>query len=536
MKSIITFLLIGFIIFSNANSQAQKVNVIWGPEQKIATNKREQSYLIGHDGNGGMYSLREISGAITRRFIEHYDQNGILLKSRKFRIKNEGGTQFFGGIFFNEGKMYLLTYRFKISNRINSLCIQDIDPVSLTVSKNFQTKVEAPYKWQPFQFQNQFYLREANDKIYVVNIAPDLLTDGTVICINVFDKEFNLQWKHFQGLEYDKNLFRLEDYDIDRNETIRVMASIYEDKNIKVRQGKPNYTYHFFEFSNQGEKYSEYKVSLGDKLITDMRFTYRSNEDIICAGFYSDEYSLLKTNTIAGAFYITLDPNSPQIKLENYLEFDRDFLSNFMSADKAEKGKEIKNIILYNLHLMEDGSVILLAEEYSQFEINTSITFTSTSSHSTQWGTYYTTTVTTYTSSWTNFYYDNIIAIKGNPDGIIEWAKIIPKKQHTAADGGIYSSFATAYVRDKIYLIYNDNPRNLTATVDDVYAFRKNNDAVVVCAEIGGDGNISKNALFSAREAEILTCPGSCRQISDNQMEIYGKRGNKFKWGILDFQ
>jgi len=46
----------------------------------------------------------------------------------------------------------------------------------------------------------------------------------------------------------------------------------------------------------------------------------------------------------------------------------------------------------------------------------------------------------------------------------------------------MYSSFATAYVQDKIYLIYNDNPQNLTAPEGRAFSFRKNKNAVVVCA------------------------------------------------------
>jgi hypothetical protein len=48
-------------------------------------------------------------------------------------------------------------------------------------------------------------------------------------------------------------------------------------------------------------------------------------------------------------------------------------------------------------------------------------------------------------------------------------------------------------------------------------------------------GNITRKALFSAAEAETLTCPRLSKQVDDNVLEIYGKKGKKYKWGTLVF-
>ena len=310
------------------------------------------------------------------------------------------------------------------------------------------------------------------------------------------------------------------------------MATVYKEKKRKVRQGKPNYEYHFFVFSDEGKEYREHSISLGDKLITDMRFTYRPNGDIACAGFYSDQFSVVKKNTIAGAFYVTVDPESDLVKLENYKAFEKDFLENFMNSEAAERGREIKNVDLRSFHFLEDGSAILLAEEMTETQAAVSMTSISYS-----YGPgYYTQTTTTMTVSWTNYEFDNIIALRINQDGIIEWIDLILKKQHTSADRGRFSSFATIYIGDKIYLIYNDNPKNLTAASGEVYRFRKKSkETVVVCAQIDHDGNITRKALFSSGDAETITCPKSTHQLSEKSFEILGIKRNKYKWGVLTF-
>ncbi len=538
MKKAIRYLFIALLIPVSAAGQLPDISVHWGPEYPLPGKEKEQSYTICDDGRGGFYSLRErykyVNGQVSNvlRYIEHFDANGNRAGSERFKIRHKGGDRFFDGIYQNEGKMYLVTYHLRRSDKMNVLSVQDIDRETLLVSEDIRGVAEVPYERGLFGFVNLYSLKVANDRIYVFHAAPEPGTGNTLVSLHVFDRDFNLQWKRFHTLPYREELFQPEDFDIDRNGTVRVMATIYRDMKRKVRQGRPNYEYHFFVFTNEGKEYTEHTVTLGEKLITDMRFSYRPDGDIVCAGFYSDQFSLLKTNTIAGAFYLVLDPGSSGIVHENYRIFDEEFLSYFMSADAASRGKEIKNVNLRNLQFTENGSALLLAEEYTQYEGGVSITTLSYTYGSDYW----IQTTTTFTVKWMNYEFDNIIVLKASPEGIIDFVDLIPKKQHTSADGGMYSSFASAYVGDKIYLIYNDNPKNLSAAPGEVYRFRKKSkESVVVCAEIDDKGSINREALFSSGDAETVTCPRSCRQVSENRMKIYGTKGKKYKWGILTF-
>ena len=538
MKKFIAILTFSFLCIISY-SQETKITVTWGPEQKGTSGKgdKEQSYLIGEAPNEGKYILREkykyLYGQISnvKRFLEHYDKNGNRLRSEKIIIRHKEGDRFFDGVFFNDGRMYLVTFHLRRNDKMNVLSVQNIDTATMLVDEHIKAVAEVPYKRGLFGFVNQYTIKMLGDRIYVFHAAPEKITDNTLISIHVFDLDFNLKWKFFKSLEFKEKLFQPEDFDVDQNGTVRVLASIYKDKKRKVRKGKPNYEYHFFAIDDEGKKFKEHSVLLGDKFITDMRFTYRANGDIACAGFYSDKGSILKPVTIAGAFYLNVDPESDEVKLENTKAFDEAFLSHFMTMDAASRGKEIKNISLRELSFLDDGSAVLLAEEFTEFETSFSITSISYS-----YGpSYYTKTISTMTSKWSNFHFDNIIALRINTKGEIEWANILKKKQHTIEDVGMYSSFAVMYYKDRIFLIYNDNPKNLTAGPNELYRFRKNKNAVVVCAEIRPDGSLVKKALFNAREAETLTCPRSCKQISENKMEIYGKKRGKYKFGEIEF-
>lgn len=542
--AVLSFILI-FLSISVIYSQSTDIKVTWGPEQKISKgkNEKEQSYFIGKDHIGGFYSLREKSkfffGELKniKRFIEHFDSDGNIIGSEKIIIKKENSKRFFNGVFYNEGRMYLVTNYFRSADKMNVLSVQIINSKTLLVDEDIRNIAEIPYKFESFYWHKHYTLKAIDNKIYALHYGPVKESKQVKLGIFVFDKHFKQLWQHYRILEYQEKLFKLKDYDVDSNGTIRVMAKVFNDEIKIFKTGKPNYEYRFLVFSNMGgDEFIEYSLTMSDIFITDIRCSYRPNGDIVCAGFYTNENNWFRSNPIAGTFFVTLDSKTTNVKIENHRAFSQEILSGGYSTDVEKKGKEFINFDIRSLNFLENGEVILLAEETSQFDTNINFSSTFHGTKNTQYGQAYTTTTTTTNINWTNYHFDRIVVLKFDPEGINEWIKFIPKKQHTTGDGGMFSSFATAYFGDKIYLIYNDNPKNLSATEGRIYSYKKNKDAVTVCAEIDFDGNINKKALFDTREVEVLTCPRSCRQTSINKMEIYGKKGKTFKWGVLEFQ
>lgn len=421
--------------FTTAYSQPKEVKVTWNPEQKITTGKseKEQSYNLGSDLSGGFYTLREkykySFGQITKvkRFIEHFDSNGDLMGSEKIIIEKENSKRFFDGVYFNQGNMYLVTNSFRSEDKQNVLSVQTINPETLLVEDDIRNIAEVPYKFEFYYWYKHYTIKVVNNKIYALHYGPVKETKQALLGIFVFDKDFIQLWQHKRKLDYKEKLFKLNDYDIDTDGTVRVMATIYKEKKRAVRNGKPNYEYRFFVFSNEGEELIEHTISISDMFITRMRFYYRPNGDIVCVGFYTNENHWFKSNPIAGAFYVAIDPETTNIKMENHKAFSKEILSGSMSAENDKKSNQFKSFDIRKLHFLDDGSSILLAEEATQFETNMSFTFSSTSTSNTQYSSYYTTTTTTHNINWTNYHFDRILVVKFNPDGNIEWVNIIPK-------------------------------------------------------------------------------------------------------------
>ena len=103
-KSVISVVILSVFNFSNLFCQ---ITVEWGPEMKgTGDDEREQSYLLGSDGNDGYYSLREkvkslnFNAIPVKRYIEHFDKDGNLIGSEKFKLDSKGGDRRFDGVFY----------------------------------------------------------------------------------------------------------------------------------------------------------------------------------------------------------------------------------------------------------------------------------------------------------------------------------------------------------------------------------------------------------------------------------------------------
>ena len=138
-----------------------------------------------------------------------------------------------------------------------------------------------------------------------------------------------------------------------------------------------------------------------------------------------------------------------------------------------------------------------------------------------------------------NFYnYNDIIIVNIQPDGVIEWSTRIPKRQETLNDGGYYSSYAMATVRDRFYFIYNDNSRNYRNTGNDNRRYLYNFNgrySVVVVSEVTKDGAVNTFPLFTNRDADVITRPKICRQTGSRRMMVYGEIGRNYRFAKLEF-
>lgn len=350
--------------------------------------------------------------------------------------------------------------------------------------------------------------------------------------LKVYDSEVNPAWEREATLPYTDKEFSVEDFGIDAAGDVLIIGVKYAEKReakAMKRAGKPAYDYHILTYAAKGDVQDQ-MVKAGEHFLQDLTLTLDSSmTDILCGGFWG----VKGTNKVRGAFFMSLDPVTKAVKHESYKEFSDDFITQYMTAKEEEKAKKKaerkeEDLELYEYDLRDivrrdDGGAVLVGEQY-----------------------YWYTTTTCYTNQnggqtcRTNYHYvyNDIIVINIAPDGNIDWAATVPKRQHTVNDGGYFSSFGLEVKGSNLYLVYNDNGKNLFLAAGDKFERTdfQGKSSIVTLATVNIDGHVTREALFDPEKRDLILRPKSCRQLDDDRMFLYATRKKDYKFGMVTFQ
>jgi hypothetical protein len=122
------------------------------------------------------------------------------------------------------------------------------------------------------------------------------------------------------------------------------------------------------------------------------------------------------------------------------------------------------------------------------------------------------------------------------PDGEIAWSARIPKRQVSVNDFGQYSSYGMSIVAEKLYFVYNDDPKNLDSRAKRIAQETPDKYSVVTIAEVDRNGVVTRSPLFQNKENGVVVRPKLSKQVGRRDMAIYGESGRRYKFGVLSFE
>ncbi len=525
-----------------AQMSSVPAEIHWGPEYNQPSGT-QVAKIVGIVPEG-FYVLRykniEKTNARPRVYLEFFDRDMKLVRANELELKYKGKQRDFEDVLFLGGRLYLLTSFNNQAKKKNYLFRQEISRRSLLPSRTLHMIAETEARNKEREGTFDFFISRDSSKLLIYNQLPYKRNDPERFSLRVYDAAFELLWTKDIALPYPDNQFSVEEYRVDRAGNVYLLGVLYQDQARARRRGAPNYQYVILAYMDGGERVEEFRLDLQGKFITDLTFRVGNDGNLLCTGFYSEK----GTYSIKGTYFFRLDTRSREIYNRNLREFDFDFLTYALNPREKEKARdaeregkrrnqpELYRYRLDDLILRSDGGAVLIAEQFFVYE------------RSDRYYSYY----DYYYPS--PFYYDpyyrrtiyynynDIIVVNIRPDGEIEWTAVIPKRQSTIDDGGYFSSYAMAVVRDRIFFVYNDNARNLDpARAGDgrIYNYDGRN-SVIALAEVRKDGQVLIHPLFPNRDADVITRPKVCKQIGRRQMAIFGERGRSFRFARLDFQ
>lgn len=492
-------LLLGLLTLLSHGLCAQTLN--WGPQQRYARNTTINE-IIGQDDRGYYVHLsRNGLFSASTPMVAHYRHDHTLryqsplrpLANRNVMVShfwhyNDHLHVYFTSYQRNTGDQVLYSHAInKSTGRLTG------KPVALTRARTFNRSDMGTLLFAAAMDSSHAVILHRSSVINGLFQRPQLAT----FQLQVLDSAQAPLWDRLVQTPFNDNLIDIERVSVDAQGTAYVLARIYEQRRVERRRGEANYFYKLMVYRRDQKDPTTYDLALDDLFITDITFKVNRSGRIVCSGFYSER----RTYSMKGAFYFTINPVTQAIEGQGQQPFDTDFLAQLMSRRSARKGRELRRFYLDDLILRSDGGAVLIAEEY----------FVTTN-------TYYTGTGvnrvanTTYT-----YHYDDIIVVNLNPDATIAWAASIPKDQ--SGSSRAFSSYALGIGRGAIHFVFNE---------------RISRRAPVMLASVDTQGSVSLKELFSNRNEGILTRPQLCRQVTRNELILFGE-GNRrrYKFGRL---
>ncbi len=500
------------VILINAACQSQEVKVFWGKENPL-TLKGIPALLTRRGDN----LLGYMSGFKRGLNIVKYSFNDLQVKNEYPLIGQSNGKNniidndyTFNNFIVLTNKTYVGVSMYNRKTDLNSFYAQEIsDEGKLTGEMKKLSEISSKSRINAGAFE--VIESEDSSKILMVNNPPFEKYGNEKFGFKIFDEQLNEINNLEVALPYKDKFFSVKDYILSKDGNIYMLSSVELEKKAKEK-GEAGYYYEIVAISpaNQGQV-TEYKISLPKKYITDVSYK-EDGKYLICAGFYNNiEVKGWSRDEINGIFYLRINKETKEIESKGIKELDKSFIAELTSDRKANKGRGISsNFKLENFIQKDDGGAILIAENSYNYTVQRCNTDPKTGS----------------TTCRTDYHYvrNNIIAININSDGSIKWYTNIPKYQHTINDGGVYSSYMLSTAKDKIYFIYNDNPKNLdptkVASVKDIRPMGRAEKSTAALISLSEDGTFNKKAMFSNKENKVTLLPKYYKKVGGGQLIV----------------
>ena len=521
---LVVFILCGFVIVAQTQTPERPANVYWSDEYNIPTGSHLDK-IVTPDGDGFIAARIKSSRFFNAPavMIERYDSKPNLVKSSKIDLKFKKKRTVYEDVLMVDKKLYLFTSFNNRGKGKNYLFAQQIDKQKLTVTGKLMMIAEVDARIADIGSFG-FTLSRDSTKLLVCAEQPNRRSTNEGFTISVFDGDMKLQWSKPVRLPYEDDRYRIAEYRLDNDGNVYMLGIASERPSLfRFMRSDPNYEYQILAYRGNGIDTATYRINSGDKFITNLTARIDGKGHLVCTGFYSDK----GTFSIKGTYFCRLDPVGRNIYNEHSEAFDYDFVTaNYSRLGKsiadwaiknndARREPELYRYKLDQLILRSDGGALLVAE---QFYIVTN-TYTDFNGR----------TITDYT-----YYYNDVIVVNISPDGNIEWASRVPKRQVTRNDGGYYSSYTHCVAGDRIYVAFNDSPSNFTKTRRTPRSYSAFS-AIVTVAEIAQDGSVLMHNLFSNRDNDTLIRPKAGLQTGRKELMLYGERRRQFRWAAVRF-
>lgn len=270
------------------------------------------------------------------------------------------------------------------------------------------------------------------------------------------------------------------------------------------------------------------------KWIAEARFNVDKN-NLVLGGYYSSKKNEMKLglnylfgiaekfslmNELKGTFYCRIDLLTSKLMIAKTSKFSNETLTQQLNDKQIAKSRGLNGYIIKDLFLKKDGGVLCVSEH--ELENNKSITIGQGES-----------------TEYLEKVFSNIVISSISKDGIIEWTKVIYKKNISSNEYDYMSYFA--HFNDNngnLNVVFNDNHKNietLEKTPTKPKIFFCSNGFSTDLVTINSEGGMHRKHIEVSKKKDAFFDPKLTLRVDEFNVLFLGHRNKKHKFTVVDF-
>jgi hypothetical protein len=514
-KILLTLLLPLTVVIGYSQPKFDNLEIEYGPIFKAAKLGVPNRY-IGFD-DSGIY-MEYVSGSkgkekITITKFSH--QLDVMVQKKNMSIEIEGFVAK-PVFFFMVGDQLFQISESNGSNKrryyVNSINAEDLSPGEIkTISTIFPLDLIKPV-------QKHFSISKDGSLLSLTTTIPTGKNNNKEIEVNVLTPDLEKKWSQKFVFPIADKLLDIHYTQLDKEGTLHILCKRYFHQRFEMLRDVPNYEYLLFSLYPDG-KMDSFSIDSDGKFFRSVLFELsQSEEDFIISGFFSKRVE----DGIAGPFYFRYHRPEKKIITRKFQNFDIEFLTANLSKRRSEKVEnlaaagetiELGAYHLDRMFLTEEDEIYLIGEKrltkykgssYVPLSNNVGVSYHRTHYHSM-----------------------DIISLKFNNLGDLEWTKRIGKNQTTLNDNAIYSSYGLLSHNKGSYFFFNatsltmkDNDKpNKDKSIQDFES------PTLIMSSLSNSGDLKGQVLVSWKDADIKFRPSLSLQLNEDEILIFGHGG-----------
>ena len=461
-----------------------------------------------------IYAIKKKDGfyGTTSQTIQVLSANLEVLKEK---VNKESSTKRFLEFVYFGGEYYLMTSEADRKRKRVSLDFRVFDPSKADVTSD-RVKILTLRAEKPSHMSSAYpmlikgyerpQLVYSADSSKIAVIIP-IEKDRVEIISMVFDENLNLLWKDKKRINAHKRDFDSGDYFLS-NEGVLYLSYKVE------KEGKGNYREEYDKIDvvrlNGVDEEQNFSIDLSKKdfFISNVSFLELGEDKIrIIAYMYNkwDGKIFSFASRFKGILVADIDSSMTEpdwvvndVTFEDYL-IEEDGQKKDNPKEKRGNAREERNLQLLRSIALENNESIIIGEQFYWYT-------TSNGKGSTQ----------------TRYVHGHILAFKIDQNGLLEWAKKIPRKQESGSN--LSQGTIIKEHQNEVFLIFNDHEKNLDPERKKLYRFKsKAANSKLVYVKLDMDsGDLDKDIIFDLKEEKIIPYTLRNYPISEHEILLFG--------------